>query len=96
MKNDTKNNKIKALPINIIAKITKKIIEGLIYLHEHKIIHRNLKPENILISVDSKSVKIGDFGISVWLKEIQNKLKNKLYNYTIDFMKRTVAGQGFI
>ena len=58
MKNDTKNNKIKALSINIIAKITKKIKEGLIYLHEHKIIHRDLKPENMLISVDLKTVKM--------------------------------------
>ena len=46
------------------------------------------------MSVDSKSVKIGNFGIYVWIKESQNKLKNKKYNYTKDFMKRTVAGTG--
>ena len=51
----SKNIKIKTLPVNIIAKITKKIVEGLIYLHEPKIIYRDLKPENILMSVDSKS-----------------------------------------
>jgi tRNA A-37 threonylcarbamoyl transferase component Bud32 len=94
MKNYTKNNKLKTLPINLVAKITKKIVEGLTYLHEHKIIHRDLKPENILMSIDSNAVKIGDFGISVWIKESQNKMKNKIYNYTRDFMKRSVAGTG--
>ena len=90
----TAKNKVKTLPKDLIAKITKKIVEGLAYLHEHKIIHRDLKPENILMSVDSSSVKIGDFGISVWITESQNKVKNKIYNYTRDFMKRTVAGTG--
>ena len=90
----TAKNKVKHLPKDLIAKITKKIVEGLAYLHEHKIIHRDLKPENILMSVDSTSVKIGDFGISIWITESQNKVKNKIYNYTRDFMKRTVAGTG--
>ena len=94
IKNFTYKNKMKNLPMNIIAKITKKIVEGLIYLHEHKIIHRDLKPENILMSADSSAVKIGDFGISVWIKESQNKMKNKILNYTRDFMKRSVAGTG--
>ena len=94
MKNYIKKNKIKNLPVKLIANITKKIVEGLIYLHEHKIIHRDLKPENILMSVDSNAVKIGDFGISVWIKESQNKMKNKQYDYTRAFLKRTVAGTG--
>ena len=94
MRKYTAKNKVKTLPINIIARITKKIVEGLIYLHENKIIHRDLKPENILMSLDSAAVKIGDFGISVWIKESQNKMKNKILNYTRDFMKRSVAGTG--
>ena len=94
MKNYVQKNKLNNLPINIIAKITKNIVEGLIYLHEHKIIHRDLKPENILMSNDYKSVKIGDFGISLWIKESQNKMKNKIFNHTRDFMKRSVAGTG--
>ena len=94
MKNYIKKNKIKNLPIKIIAKITKKIVEGLIFLHDHKIIHRDLKPENILMSFDGNSVKIGDFGISLWMKESQSKMKTKIFNHTRDFMKRSVAGTG--
>ena len=94
IKNYTQKNQIKNLPKKIISQITKKILEGLKYLHENKIIHRDLKPENILMSSDANSVKIGDFGISVWIKESQSNIKNKILNYTRDFMKRSVAGTG--
>ena len=94
MKHYTSKNNVKNLPKKIISQITKKILEGLKYLHENKIIHRDLKPENILMSQDANSVKIGDFGISVWIKESQSNIKNKILNYTRDFMKRSVAGTG--
>ena len=87
-------NNLNFLPKKIISEITKKILEGLKYLHENKIIHRDLKPENILMSFDANSVKIGDFGISLWIKESQSNIKNKILNYTRDFMKRSVAGTG--
>ena len=92
--NYTLKNQLKYLPKKIIAQITKKILEGLKYLHENKIIHRDLKPENILMSYDANSVKIGDFGISLWIKESKSNIKNKILNYTRDFMKRSVAGTG--
>jgi serine/threonine protein kinase len=41
--------------------VTRDILSGLSHLHSGSFLHRDLKPQNILISNDSKAV-IGDFG----------------------------------
>lgn len=53
-------------------KILKDILSGLIYIHNHNIIHYDLKLENFLIGSDGK-VKIADFGLSNFLKKDKKK-----------------------
>jgi len=52
------------LPTSVAREILHQICRGLSYMHEHQIVHRNLKPENIFLTslqMDVGTVKIGDF-----------------------------------
>ena len=42
--------------------ILQQLLQGVAYLHRHKILHRDIKSANILLS-DSGEVKLADFGL---------------------------------
>ena len=48
-------------------KIIKDILRGLVFLHDNKLAHRDLKPKNILMhrANEEMHAKIADFGISL-------------------------------
>jgi NIMA (never in mitosis gene a)-related kinase 1/4/5 len=45
------------------------MVSALKSLHEHNILHRDIKSANIFISKDSKSIKLGDLNVSKLLKK---------------------------
>ncbi|OHT14631.1 CAMK family protein kinase [Tritrichomonas foetus] len=54
------------------ADILFQVMQGIKYLHDQNVIHRDLKLENFLIGSDGK-VKIADFGVSVILSSKDEK-----------------------
>ncbi|CCD66841.2 Protein kinase domain-containing protein [Caenorhabditis elegans] len=52
-----------------VAAMGRKILKGLVFLHEHNIVHGDLKPENIMLNLaNPNDVKLGDFGLSRFAK----------------------------
>ena len=47
----------------VLGKIAEAVLRGLSYLHEKKVIHRDIKPQNILLN-EKGQVKLCDFGVS--------------------------------
>ena len=68
VKNYQKNYPNKHIPQDLVISIFKQILLGLKYLHGKYILHRDIKPDNILIDINNK-VKITDFGVSAVFKE---------------------------
>lgn len=53
----------KVLPVHQVKRIGIQLVSALYYLHEHRIIHRDMKPQNILIG-SKEQVKLCDFGFA--------------------------------
>ncbi|MDD5301337.1 MAG: serine/threonine-protein kinase [Gallionella sp.] len=53
----------KLLPVDQVLDIAAQVAQGLAYAHEHDIVHRDVKPSNIMLVRDGH-VKITDFGIA--------------------------------
>ncbi len=56
-------NDNKTLPVDQVIDITSQVALGLAYAHEHGIVHRDVKPSNVMVGRDGH-VKITDFGIA--------------------------------
>ncbi|MFO1224540.1 MAG: protein kinase [Burkholderiaceae bacterium] len=57
-------DKGKPLPIRDAVLVGLQLARALDYAHAHGIVHRDIKPGNILMLADGKTVKVTDFGIA--------------------------------
>ncbi|KAK9049159.1 hypothetical protein SSX86_031874 [Deinandra increscens subsp. villosa] len=63
-----KPNKFGPIPESLVAVYIAQVLEGLVYLHEQGVIHRDIKGANILTTKEGL-VKLADFGVATKLTE---------------------------
>ncbi len=56
-------NSVRPLPERDAVKLAGRVCEALVYMHEHGVVHRDLKPQNIMLCNDG-TIRIMDFGIA--------------------------------
>lgn len=52
------------LPVETIRELLKQLLLGVEWCHRHHILHRDLKPQNLLIDAAARVLKIADFGLA--------------------------------
>ncbi|KAJ1611548.1 putative cyclin-dependent kinase 3 [Cryptosporidium canis] len=95
-----KQNRKKGLSINQVKSLLRQLLSGLAYCHGRRILHRDLKPQNLLLSDSGNTLKIADFGlartftpplkpnthevVTLWYRAPELLLGQRCYNCSVD------------
>ena len=60
----TSGRKVVSFNKKSIQSVFRQVVSGLDYIHEQRILHRDIKPHNILVDPKTLKIKIADFGLS--------------------------------
>eukprot|EP00232_Nephroselmis_pyriformis_P019008 CAMPEP_0182893668 /NCGR_PEP_ID=MMETSP0034_2-20130328/24611_1 /TAXON_ID=156128 /ORGANISM="Nephroselmis pyriformis, Strain CCMP717" /LENGTH=297 /DNA_ID=CAMNT_0025027425 /DNA_START=223 /DNA_END=1116 /DNA_ORIENTATION=- len=52
------------IPADAVKSYMYQMLRGIAYCHSHRVLHRDLKPQNLLIDRGSTALKLADFGLA--------------------------------
>jgi len=87
------------LPESLVQSYVRQLLEGVSYCHRHRVLHRDLKPQNLLIN-SAGMIKLADFGlarafgvpvrtythevVTLWYRAPEILLGSKFYSTAVD------------
>ncbi len=77
--------KNKQLPEEKTKELAIKIAEGFAYAHANNVIHKDIKPQNVMITSDGE-VKLMDFGIAETVRSSMSRIQNTSSSGTLVYM----------
>uniref|UniRef100_A0A672KU24 non-specific serine/threonine protein kinase n=1 Tax=Sinocyclocheilus grahami TaxID=75366 RepID=A0A672KU24_SINGR len=75
-----------SLPENQVREIACQLVSALYYLHSHRILHRDMKPQNILLGKGGV-VKLCGFGLVLTVGASSNYFSNSVYIFIFPRLK---------
>ncbi|MCF7788424.1 MAG: serine/threonine protein kinase [Prosthecobacter sp.] len=80
-----------SIPVRKAASLAMQLCDALAFAHHHKILHRDIKPGNIMISEDDQ-VKVADFGLA---RPITGEAEENPFG-TPDYAAPEILGKGAV
>ena len=85
---------IRQLSLNAFLRLAIQLTNILADIHQNKIIHKDIKPSNIIVNLETETIKITDFGIASRLPEESQQITHlNLLEGTLAYMAPEQTGR---
>ena len=68
-----------------MALIVREVIRALAHMHAMGVIHRDIKSDNVMVSVETGAVKLTDFGFGAQVTQARGQRNTMVFNFFVNF-----------